>query len=387
MRLLFCATGGSGHVRPLQPLAAALQRQGHAVAWASAPDALPALAGDGATLFAAGDGFADSRRELAARYPELQALHGEQRAAQTFPRLFGATLAPAMLAGVRRAITQWQPDLVVHEPAALAAPLACALHGLRYATHGYGLPVPAGHLAAATRCLLAAPAAQGLQVPPTRPLLQLDIAPASLLGPQAGVGRRLALNAYAVRAGAGAALPADLQAALRPGPRPRVYLSFGTVFHQAPALQAALQALLALDVELVVTAGDAGVLARLRQLAPRSGRLHLRIFVDQAALLPHCDAVVSHGGAGSMLGAAAHGLPQLLLPQGADHFRNGRALAALGAGLVVDGAAQTVAGIRAAATRWLAGGAHAAAARRLALEMAAMPSADDAAAALQRACR
>ena len=41
-------------------------------------------------------------------------------------------------------------------------------------------------------------------------------------------------------------------------------------------------------------------------------------FVPQSEELPHCDLVISHGGSGSVLGALAHGLPQLLLPLGAD---------------------------------------------------------------------
>jgi UDP:flavonoid glycosyltransferase YjiC (YdhE family) len=39
-------------------------------------------------------------------------------------------------------------------------------------------------------------------------------------------------------------------------------------------------------------------------------------FLPQAAVLPHCTAVVSHAGAGTLLGALCHGLPQLCLPQG-----------------------------------------------------------------------
>ena len=51
--------------------------------------------------------------------------------------------------------------------------------------------------------------------------------------------------------------------------------------------------------------------------------VHLERFVDQAAVLRSVDLVVHHGGSGTMLGAAAHGRPQLVLPLGADQFYNG----------------------------------------------------------------
>jgi len=50
-------------------------------------------------------------------------------------------------------------------------------------------------------------------------------------------------------------------------------------------------------------------------------------------LLPHLDAVVHHCGSGIMLGALAHGLPQLTLPQGADQITNAGVLVDSGAGV------------------------------------------------------
>ena len=54
-------------------------------------------------------------------------------------------------------------------------------------------------------------------------------------------------------------------------------------------------------------------------------------YIPQEQLLPHCAAVVTHGGAGSMLGALAFGLPLLIVPQGADHFYNADRAVAAGA--------------------------------------------------------
>ncbi|MEV0642472.1 nucleotide disphospho-sugar-binding domain-containing protein [Streptomyces sp. NPDC050619] len=53
-------------------------------------------------------------------------------------------------------------------------------------------------------------------------------------------------------------------------------------------------------------------------------------WVPLAQLLNACDAVVHHGGAGSMMTAADAGIPQLIVPQGADNFTNAAAAEAQG---------------------------------------------------------
>jgi UDP:flavonoid glycosyltransferase YjiC (YdhE family) len=47
--------------------------------------------------------------------------------------------------------------------------------------------------------------------------------------------------------------------------------------------------------------------------------------VPLSQLLQASDGVVHHGGSGSMMTAASLGVPQLILPQGADNFANAAA--------------------------------------------------------------
>lgn len=384
MRVLFCSTGGTGHLRPMRPLAMALQRLGHPVGWVTAPDALRDLAGQGLTLFAAGPTIEAGRRHFHATHPEIQGLRGERLSEQTFPGLFAETLAPAMLDDIGAAVDLWQPDLVVLEPAAFAAPLVCQLRGLPYVTHGYGLPVPSAYLQAAMRRFGRHWETRGLQAPADGGLyrhLYIHVAPPSLsAGPELDGVATLTLNPYATMPGEGKRLSEDLRAALTARERPRIYLTFGTVFHRQPGLDEAVQALVDLGAEVVVTVGPAGDDRRWGSL---SQNLHARRFVDQAQVLPYCDAVVSHGGAGTVLTAAAHGLPQLILPQAADHFRNARALAAVSAGIAVPLESQTADIIRSQTARLLASASHVAAATRLACEMNAMPVAGEVARALE----
>lgn len=378
MRVLFCTTGGLGHLLPLRPLAQALRRLGHEVAWVTAPDACPALQGDGFDLFAAGPTFGASRGEFRTAHAGAAGLTGESLSAYTFPRLFGAVLGPAMLEGVERAARTWRPDFVVSEPAALAVPLVCRQLGLRHATHGYGLRPPREYVEEAMNFFGRYWRARGLEVPAEGGLhrhLELDIAPESLqasTGPKNGHVFRF--NAYHPATALPSALPATLQEALQQMSerRPRIYVTFGTVFNRSPALLVAARAAARLGGTVVVTVGPDGDLPSLAQLG---AHVHVHRFVDQGAVLPHCDAVVSHGGAGAMLGAAAHGVPHLVLPQAADHFRNARALLRVSAGRSVELERQSVEAVSSELSKLLASGGLRAGATLVAQEMAAMPDA------------
>ena len=61
----------------------------------------------------------------------------------------------------------------------------------------------------------------------------------------------------------------------------------------------------------------------------------LRDFVPQHDVFPHVDAVMCHGGSGTVIGALAGGLPLVVTPIGADQPENARAVDALGAGIAV----------------------------------------------------
>lgn len=378
MRVLFCTTGGAGHLLPLRPLAEALLARGHDLAWATAPDAGHLLDGQGFERFAVGPTFEASRRRFRSDFPDAARLVGEQLSAYTFPRLFGAVLAPGMLNDLARVVRRWQPDCVVHEPAALAVPLVCRQQGLRHVAHGYGLRPAADYIAAAMVCFGRHWRERGLHAPADGDLyrhLYLDIAPAGLQPLWANSdGRLLRFNPYVPAPASSMALPVGLRHALAlpQSRRPRIYLTFGTVFNRGPALAVAVQAAARLGGTLVVTLGEDGDPARLGGLP---GHVHVLRFVDQRALLLHCDVVVSHAGAGTVLGSAAHGLPQLLLPQAADHFRNATALCASGSAISVDPQYQTVDVVASALQRLLSQASYAAGAQRLAMEMATMADA------------
>jgi UDP:flavonoid glycosyltransferase YjiC (YdhE family) len=56
-------------------------------------------------------------------------------------------------------------------------------------------------------------------------------------------------------------------------------------------------------------------------------------FADHDELFPRCNAVVTHGGLGTVLRALAHSVPLLMLPLGRDQHINANRVARLGAGI------------------------------------------------------
>ena len=98
-------------------------------------------------------------------------------------------------------------------------------------------------------------------------------------------------------------------------------------------------------------------------------------YVPHELLLPRCDLLVDHGGAGVLLSGLGHGLPQLLLPQGIDQFGNAESARKAGAALALTEV--TAEAVAAAAQRLLDEPGFAAAARAVQAEIGAMPSADE----------
>ncbi|MEO8524410.1 MAG: glycosyltransferase [Caldimonas sp.] len=377
-RLLFCSSGGAGHLRPLLPLAHAALRHGHQVLWVTAPDAIGELSADGIETCAGGLSTTAARVVYRHRWPEWAELRGEALGAHTYPRLFGGVIAPAMLPALELAIDDFRPDLVVHEVAALAAPLACARRGLRHCTHGIGLPQPPAQLRAAAVQVNELWIDAGLAPPPDGGVYAhqyVDIAPPALARyADAPAGQVRALSPSATALPSRHRLPLPIAARLASSSLPRVYLSFGTVFQGSDAFIAAARALARLPVLGVITAVDAERCQVLRVLGPD---IHVVPYTDQADVMAHCEIVVSHGGAGTVLGACTSGRPQLVLPQAADHFRNARALERAGAARVLQPAEATEDGIVSTLFLLLKDDDARHSAQAIAREIAAMPSADD----------
>src|ERR1044071_5355945 len=148
MRVLFSCSAGDGHFAPLLPLARAAAAAGNAGGFVSGPECAARAEAAGFEAFAAGIPLAELERRFA---PVRQALQDgtvpiEERRPIAFSRRFAEIEAPAKLDDLRELVGDWRPDIVVHESADLAAPVAAAEHGLPTVHHSLGRAIPLGVL-------------------------------------------------------------------------------------------------------------------------------------------------------------------------------------------------------------------------------------------------
>ena len=130
-----------------------------------------------------------------------------------------------------------------------------------------------------------------------------------------------------------------------------VHLTLGTLFHTATnVFETALAGLEELPVNVLVTVGPGADPA---SLGPRPPHVLVADFAPHELLLPHCTAIISQGGPATILAALDHGLPHLVLPQGADQFMNAPVLVSSGAGLALMPPEATAERVAEATTRLL----------------------------------
>jgi UDP:flavonoid glycosyltransferase YjiC (YdhE family) len=100
-------------------------------------------------------------------------------------------------------------------------------------------------------------------------------------------------------------------------------------------------------------------------------------WVPQAELMPHVSIAVHHGGSGTMFAALANGVPQVVVPGGADQFSNADWLAGTGAGKRILPDEVTPSSIADAIEELVGKHEAAAAAYRLREEIERMPSMEE----------
>lgn len=371
MRVLFSSTWGVGHVFPMVPLARAFIAAGHQVLWVTHEPARPVVQAAGIDVQAAGLS-AEQVHAVVGRMRDLTApLPPAERAGVAFRAMFGAWATPPMLADLLPIAGGWGPDLLIHEPAELAAPLVAALLGVPCVTHSWGPAIPAEILRAAAHELTGLWAAHDRAVPQFAGLFQagyLDLCPPAVQYiPIDHIGQRIPLRP--VPYGGEETGPAIQDLAPADG-RPLIYITLGTVFTDTTLLQGTVDAAAAVGARVVATVGphaDPALISR------PSNAVEVHRWVSQTSLFAHAALVVSHAGSGTFLGALSAGLPQLCLPQAADQFRNATAAVRSGAGLALTPDQVTPDALDRAIQGLLRDTTYRAAATRVATEIAAMP--------------
>lgn len=150
----------------------------------------------------------------------------------------------------------------------------------------------------------------------------------------AGGARATDRSGKVVWAGAAVDVPAPAAPATQ-GDRPLVLVSLSTFPYpgQFEVLQRVLHAVADLPIHVTLTTGPAVDPDRLT--APQNVAVHR--YVPHTELMPHCSAVVGHGGHATTMRALAYGLPLLILPMHPmlDQPMIGRVVQEAGAGLTL----------------------------------------------------
>jgi UDP:flavonoid glycosyltransferase YjiC (YdhE family) len=364
------------------PLAQAFAAQGDDVVIASGADAAETVRARGLSFRETGPPFGEWFRALRARTRGTpgDGLPPDRVERYFLPRLFGEVGTALVIDDLTKAVAELEPQLLIFDPVMFAGPLVAARFGVSAVQH------TVGPLNAPSTLELVADAVSpiwrefGLSVSPAAGMYDgttVAICPPSLDSAAAEHARIVALRPIELPRADPPPLPLSRDF-LEPD-RPLVYVTLGTFSNTNLEIwQVLLDALAQEPVNVVATVGRDNDPSSLG--APRN--VHVAQFVPQGDVLPHCAAAIHHAGAGTVFGVLAHGLPSVALPQSADNFTIAERLAGAGAAQVLQPTEVTVDGVRTALQTVMAEATHRSAAGRLADEIAAMPTPQEAAATI-----
>jgi UDP:flavonoid glycosyltransferase YjiC (YdhE family) len=366
VKIMFASLGAYGHLYPMMPLALACADAGHEVVIATGKPfherlPLPTVPGYPPT-FEVDWAIQETRR----RHPDLQ---GRQLSMAMFADVSAEHVAPTMITQCERI----QPDLVVFEGMDTGAGVAASVLGIPAAAYAITLAsFVYSSLHPATARYQRDIWLQRHRTPPEgNGLLAaalINPAPPTLLQADGSGVPTIPIRSVAYNE-SNAGVPAWLTAAHT---RTRVYLTLGTVsFGAVEVLSRSIAEIAPLDVDVLVTVGPEGEPAALGEVPDN---VHVERFVAQSAVLRLVDLIVHHGGTGTVLSALEVGLPQLLLPQGADQFFNAEILTTTGVARALPNEAQQPGAIGEAVQALLGDAPERSTAVRVRDEISAMPS-------------
>ena len=369
MRVLAaCSLGGAGHLNPILPFLQAARRAGNETLVIAPPAMEEMVEGTG---FPYRPGGEPPEADVAPIRERLPVAPREEASILGNRELFGRMATTAMLPSMEETCAEWSPDLILRDPCEYASAVVAHTQGIVTAQVAISL-AEAEHGSLA----VAAPAielhAEGLATE-IRQAPYLTRFPRSL--DPSPFPRTIRFHE--------AWSPQPLPDWWGASDLPLVYATFGTVLGHmtiaADVYRTAIDAVAGLGANVLLTVGRKFDAAR---LGPLPDNVHMEAWVDQADVFAEARAVVCHGGSGTVFGALAAGLPLVVVPVFADQFENGRRAADAGAGVVAK--ASDPRSIRQAITAVLDDPTYQRHAERIALEMAATSTVDDALRAVLR---
>ncbi|MBK4347073.1 glycosyltransferase [Lacisediminihabitans changchengi] len=364
MKFLFAGVPAFGHLLPLAPLAAAARAAGHDTAVLTSGGMVDALRLDlpDTPVLAAGPMPDALFAEVARRYPGSDPARNPEP--ETVASFFAGARVDLTADAAITAARGWGPDVIIAEATDFVGPMVAAALGVPYSVLAFGPAVPPEFTAPMFSMVAERYASRELTpslptnyIDPTPPSLQQQgwVAPANHLLFGARPHSR--------------PVPADYIAPPATPGKTRVLVTLGTVFSSEETVEAIIESIDLGRFDIVAT-----VAIQPDDVLPenRDGVTFVR-FVPLGELLRGVSLVVNSGGAGTVLASFSEALPMVIMPQGADQFINAAAAANSGAAVVVSSPSEVGAALHQlvdddSATR---------AARRVADEMAAMPTPAD----------
>lgn len=307
MRVLVVAAPLLGHVFPLMPLALALRDAGHDVVVATGGDALRVRESGLPVedVVPPGVRFGPIALRIMLAHPIVAKREMEGSGRLDFVSRMFAAVGNAMTEPLQALAAKWRPDVVVHEPLAVAG----SALGVPSIVHDVSL-FDGLELTAAVGARMKA----GVRSPAT----VLRTAPRSVLEFKVGQPMR-----FVAHSGDGE-VPRWLA---EPAGKPRILVSRSTAPGPGAGrmMAAVTKAAEHVDAEFV--------LVRPEKTEGLPGNVRTVGWVPLPHVLPFCDGIVHHGGAGTLLGALAAGVPQLVEPGPGDRTTHANAITRRGAGL------------------------------------------------------
>ncbi|UNT00807.1 DUF1205 domain-containing protein [Streptomyces tubbatahanensis] len=346
MRVLFVTWAAPGHLLPMVPLAWAFQAAGHEVRVAGPPSCHKAVLGSGLSSVSVGDQAALAALPVApelaqwgrpARWPSGWSAHldlldpGRRRVVRA---LYEKQCAAAhlVLDDLVAFGTSWRPDLVVHDVLAMAGPVVAAVLGVPAVGHGWEIGSTL-HSPTADRDDQPLPAYLRLfekyGTTAVEPAGWVDPCPPAMRPPDGAPVRRLPVRCVPYN---GAGTHEEWLTRRRGRPRVCVTAGIAGARYRDPAVRdvfaLTLESLAATDAEIVLAPGGPLEDNRLPDGVRVVRGMPFRM------LLPECDLVVHHGGAGTALTAVASGVLQIIVPPSPICTEIGHGVERAGAGVM-----------------------------------------------------
>ena len=266
--------------------------------------------------------FEPERRKIFELPPEPRRPRPVQR------RSSALSHAPQKLPSSCAVARSWEADAIVCDSGDLAAPIVAAALGIPSVNHSFGAMIPLAALERAEDVVAPlwegrAGARRRMRAPSRG--LYVDIAPTSFAWEQP-LGASCACGRFPTLAATSPAWLDELGAAAR----------LRDAGHRLQPARALPPLLGGLDGDVLGARDRRRAASTRRRSARCSPRVRLERFVPQADVLPALPRPSSrHGGSGTTLGALAHGLPLVLVPQAADQFDNAARCVAAGVAVVI----------------------------------------------------